>query len=158
MCAWFLLGIGGWHDGAMESDGGTVIEEASPPGVLSVSAKNMSALSFLSTHFCCRMCTYIILSYSYNLYLKYLTCAHKTSRVRVPSSIWCAHCPCLPSWNKPWVALEEYLSSLQYALICVNGTITRSNGSPTTGWKNTNITWKLYFPINGAKKLKCRVY
>ena len=38
-CAWFLLGIGGWHDGAMESDGGTVTEEASLPGVLSVSAK-----------------------------------------------------------------------------------------------------------------------
>ena len=39
MCAWFLLGIGDRHDGAMESDGGTVTEEASPPGVLSVSAK-----------------------------------------------------------------------------------------------------------------------
>ena len=111
-----------------------------------LSLKNMPALGSLSTHFHCQMCTYIILSYSYNLYLKYLTCAHKTSRVRVPSSIWCAHCPCLPSWDKPWVTSEEYLSTLQCVLICLNGTISRVSGITTVYWREK---------VMSNKQLKC---
>ena len=72
----------------------------------------------------------------HGLCLKYLTCAHKSGRVRVPPPICPTHCSHPPSWNKPWVALEDYLSSLQHVLVRLDGTIVRGNRSPTTDWNS----------------------
>ena len=64
-----------------------------------------------------------------------LTCAHKSGRVRIPPSICSTHCPHPPSWDKPWVASEKYLSSLSCVLIWINGTIHRRSGITTVDWR-----------------------
>ena len=64
-----------------------------------------------------------------------LTCAHKSSRVRAPPPICSTHCPHPPSWDKPWVTSEEYLSSLSCVLIWFNGTIHRRSGIATVDWR-----------------------
>ena len=80
----------------------------------------------LGLHGCCRhVCT--------------LTCAHKSGRVRVPPSICSTHCCHPPSWDKPWVTHERYLSSLSCVVIRINGTIHRRSGITTVCWREKVI-------------------
>ena len=64
-----------------------------------------------------------------------LTCAHDSCRVRVPPPICSTHCPYPPSWDKPWVTPEEYLSSLKCVLICLNETIYWESRVIAVGWR-----------------------
>ena len=72
--------------------------------------------------------SYIILPY-------HLTCAHQTSRIRSPPAICSTHCPHPPSWDKPWITPEEYLSSLRCVLIGSTGTISWKSGITTVYWR-----------------------
>ena len=85
-----------------------------------------------------------------------LTSALKSGRVKVPPSICCTHCPHPLSWNKPWVTLEEYLSSFQRVLVCLNGTIMRGNGSPTTDCKNYAPIYRMHIQIINSSKFITR--
>ena len=120
--------MNGWHDGLKESDADW---EAHLWYSQLLSLQNMSAFGFYSTDL---QCAPIVLTYENY----YLTCAHKSGRVRVPPSICSTHCSHRPSWDKPRVTLDEYLSSLSCVLVCLNGTITRSNWQSTTDW-NSNV-------------------
>ena len=71
--------------------------------------------------------------------LKYHTCAHKSGRVRAPPPICSTHCPHPPSWNKPWVTSEEYLSSLSCVLIWINGTISWNTRITTVDWSDKQM-------------------
>ena len=64
-----------------------------------------------------------------------LTCAHDSGRVRVPPSICSTHCLYPPSWDKPCVTFEEYLSSLSCVLICLNEAIYWENRVAAVGWR-----------------------
>ena len=69
-----------------------------------------------------------------------LTCTHKSSRVRVPPSIF-THCPHPPCWSKPRVTPEEYLSC---ALICLKGTISWGSRITTVGCREEGVYASVY--------------
>ena len=72
---------------------------------------------------------------SYIILPHHLTCAHQTSRIRSPPAICSTHCPHSPSWDKPWITPEEYLSSLSCVLIGSTGTISWKSGITTVYWR-----------------------
>ena len=78
-----------------------------------------------------------------------LTCAHNSGRVRVPPAICSTHCPHPPSWNKPGVTSEEYLSSFSCVLIWINGTIHRRSGITTVDWRTKLIPHDTYHVAAG---------
>ena len=66
----------------------------------------------------------------YGIYMLWmLTCAHKSSRVWVPSPIF-THCLRHPSWSKPWVTSEKYL---RCALMCLKRALPWGSGVTTVG-------------------------
>ena len=91
--------------------------------------------------------------------LKYHTCAHKSGRVRVPPPICSTHCPHPPSWNKPWVTSEEYLSTISCVFIWFNGTIHRNSGITTVDWRaklKPHDTYQVVLGIHSVPALQYR--
>ena len=87
-----------------------------------------------------------------------LTCAHSGS-VRVPPPICSTHCPHPPSWNKPWVTSEEYLSTISCVFIWFNGTIHRRSGITTVDWRaklKPHDTYQVVLGIHSVPALQYR--
>ena len=84
--------------------------------------------------FCCIAHQRIFYSYYF-----YLTCAFNMTRVRIPLPIFCTYCPHPPRWEKPWVTLEMYLSSLSCVLINFNIATFWSSGITTVGWRKMEL-------------------
>ena len=68
-----------------------------------------------------------------------LTCAPMISWVRAPPLVCSTHCCHPPSWDKHWIASEEYLSTLSCVLIWINRAVHRRSGITTVDWREKII-------------------